>query len=71
MQQYNYTGSMNEDDLEKFGFVRTVYPINRYRTKVVYVKGEMVCEFTLNSITHKIKGKEVSREEFFENAIKI
>lgn len=62
---------MSEDDLEKFGFVKMVYNVDRYRTKTVYSKGELVCEFTLKGITHKENGKEISRIEFFEKAIKI
>jgi hypothetical protein len=61
---------MSEDDLEKLGFARMVYNIDKHKLKTVYSKDNMICEFSLNSISHKIDGKEVGRSDFFEAAIK-
>lgn len=61
---------MSEDELEKYGFTRMVYQLNKYRTKTILSKGELICEYDLKGITHKNKGKEISREEFFELATK-
>lgn len=62
--------TITEEDLPKYGFELNIYPVDRYTCKTVYSRGTLVCEFDLNSITHKENGKEISREEFFEKAIK-
>lgn len=59
---------LSEDDLERYGFIKTVL-----RDKIIYSKtanGEtLTCEFSLKSISHKIDGREASREEFFKKSL--
>lgn len=61
---------MSEDELEKYGFTKMIYQLNKYRTRTILSKGELICEYDLKGITHKHEGKEVTRTKFFELATK-